>query len=45
MFSLTCQKFKIIYYEQINKSEVTDGAIADHCGTIAIADSGSGYFV
>ena len=30
----------VIYYEQINGCEVTDGPLADHSGTVVIADSG-----
>ena len=30
----------VIYYEQINNCDINDGPLADHCGTIGIADSG-----
>ena len=30
----------MLYYEQINNSEVTDGSLADHSGTVVTADSG-----
>ena len=30
----------VIYYEQINNCEVTDGPLADHSGTVVIADLG-----
>ena len=30
----------VIYHEQINHCEVTDGLLADHSGTVVIADSG-----
>ena len=30
----------VIYYEQINNCEVTDGPLADHSGNVVIEDSG-----
>ena len=30
----------LLYYEQINNCEVTDEPLADHSGTVVIADSG-----
>ena len=41
----TCQNEKfltslVIYYEQMNNCELTDGSLADYCGTIVIAGSG-----
>ena len=31
----------VIYYVPINSYEVTDGPLADHSGTVVLADSGS----